>query len=998
MNYLVPIPLSGAFGTDTVYPDMTSPSLDSFALDMDSANLTLTFSETVNASSLVPTGITFSSPNTSYKLTGGFVIDYYSTIVTINLNDADFDLVKSMRTLCTGGITSDCLLTIEGDSILDMSMNGNTPTELEPTSVITDTTPPYLVYYDLDLNAEELRLTFSEVIVTGGDATVQAITLLATPFEFDALSNDSRGIYINESDPESYAGILQAYTLSSGALTGPNIVPNHPPVLIVSLTHKDLNLLKSLEFVATGFENTYLLIAPEAATDYSGNPLMRQTSGKQVRVYTPDQQRPHLTDFELDMNLGIITMTFSETVNRSSLLTSMISVQGSTDHAQSDIYTLTGGVSTSYDNPVIEIELSVTDVNEIKRRTLIAADNSTAYLSLNEFTIADQDGNLIQPVLADNGNLARKYVPDTTNPQLVRFSLDLNTGYFHLTFDETVDVSTFDVETLVLGENTTSAGANISLEVGTLLSNDSTVLTYRLSEDDLNYVKLENLCAFDKDGEDCYLTIFNDTIQDINSNPVTAVALVVDEYIADTTEPEIVYVSVNMSLGNITLGFSEVVDVRTFDPTEIRLHESRESQFSTVFYNLTGGSRVTQENGLFIDFYLNQEDLEILRQNEELFISQVTSFISAGAGTVRDLSNNPMKPIDFKIADDYAEDIIGPRVIGASLNLTGGTLQLTFSESVRASSFRPTEITLVNQANTTLNSTVSYVLTGGVFGTEPSFDSTVITVALTPSDIQEIQARDTLATSVADSFLTYTSLLANDLADNPAVVGAIQISDYFEDRLDPQLFSFIRLDLSERLMIVAFDEPVDISSINISLFFLQGPEDNGLGETPQITLTRGTFSYLEPEANQKKVLILHFNREDYKAIVLDRFFGKSIETTHISLPLGAVFDFARNPLVDVPETNAVRVQELIEDLTIPKLLEYDLDLNAGLVTLEFDNVMNPATLDPSAITFQNNKSATTDYDLVGGKTNSSSDYTIVLELADIDLNGIKRNTEIATGD
>ena len=999
MNYLVPIPLSGALGTDTVYPDMTSPSLDSFALDMDSANLTLTFSETVNASSLVPTGITFSSTNTSYKLTGGFVIDYYSTVVTMNLNDADFDLIKSMRTLCTGDITSDCLLTIEGDSILDMSMNGNTPTQLEPTSVITDTTPPYLVYYDLDMNAEELRLTFSEVIVTGGDATVQAITLLATHFEFDALSNDSRGIYINESDPESYAGILQAYTLSSGALTGPNTIPNHPPVLIVSLTHKDLNLLKSLEFVATAFENTYLLIAPEAATDYSGNPLMRQTSGKQVRVYTPDQQRPHLTAFELDMNLGIITMTFSETVNRSSLLTSMISVQGSTDHAQSDIYTLTEGTSTSYDNPVIEIELSVTDVNEIKRRTLIAADNSTAYLSVNEFTIADQDGNLVQPVLADNGTLARKYVPDTTNPQLVRFSLDLKTGYFHLTFDETVDVSTFDVETLVLSENTTSAGANISLQVGTLLSNDSTVLTYRLSEDDLNYVKLDNLCTFDKDGEDCYLTIFNDTIQDMDSNPVMAVALVVDQYIGDTTEPEIVYVSVNMSLGNITLGFSEAVDVSTFDPTEIRLHESRESQFFTVFYNLTGGTRVTQESGLFIDFYLNQEDLEILRRNEELFISQVTSFISAGAGTVRDLSNNPMKPIGFKIADDYAEDIIGPRVIGASLNLTGGTLQLTFSESVRASSFRPTEITLVNQVNTTLNSTVSYVLTGGIFGTNPSFDSTVITVALTPGDIQEIQARDTLATSVADSFLTYTSLLANDFADNSAVVvGAIQISDYFEDRLDPQLSSFIRLDLSERLMIVAFDEPVDISTISISLFFLQGPEDNGLGETPRITLTGGTFSYLEPEANQKKVLILHFNREDYKAIVLDRFFGKSIETTHISLPLGAVFDFAGNPLVDVPETNAVRVQELIEDLTIPKLLEYDLDLNTGLVTLEFDNVMNPATLDPSAITFQNNRSATTDYDLVGGGTNSSSDYTIVLELADIDLNGIKRNTEIATGD
>ena len=997
MNYLIPIPISGALDTDLVISDDTRPTLESFALDMDSANLTLTFSETVNASSLDPSGITLHSANNTYTLTGGLAIDWYSTLVVMNLNDADFDRIKSMIGLCTSGTLADCLLTLDTDSILDMTLNGNIGTTLEPTEVIMDTTPPYLVYYDLDLNSDELHLTFSELVIIDGNRTAQAITLLATPFEFDALGNASKGIYINETDPESYSGILQAYTLSGGHFSGPITTPDHPPVLTIRLLNKDLNILKSLESVAAEFDNTYLLIASEAATDYSGIPVMEETSGKQVRVYTADQQRPSLLDFELDMNIGVLTMTFTETMNRSSLHTSFLFLQGSSDSMLTDIYPLTGGVSVSYDNPIIEITLSILDLNEIKRQTLIAFDNTSTYLSLGENAVTDQDNNHVIPLPSDSGIPAGYYVPDTTSPTLVQFSLDLNTGHIHLTFDETVNVSSFDIATLILSENTTSAGANISLGVGTLQSNDSTILSYRLSEDDLNYVKLEDLCTADMGGSDCYLSIFNDTVQDMNSNAVTATTILVDTYVMDVTAPQIVYFAVNMSLGNVTLGFSEVVDVSTFDPTEITLHESQDSERATVHYNLTGGTQTTQENGLFIDFYFNKDDLEFLRRNEQIFITQVTSYISAGAEAVRDMSSNVLEPIGFKIADSYTFDTIGPRVIGASLNLTAGTLELTFSETIRAVSFRPSEITLLNQEDSALNDTVSFMLTGGTFETGPDFDSTVIKFSLTPDDILEIQARDTLATSRDDSYLAYTPLLASDLANNPAEVnGTLQITDYFRDELDPQLFNFIRLDLSERLMIVEFDEPVDISTVNISKFILQSPRDNTGLQLNRIALTGGVLAYLEPEANQKKVLIIYFNADDYRSIVLDDDIAKLQSTTHISLPLGAVFDFAGNPLVDIPEDSGARVQELIVDLTIPQLVEYDLDLDSGVVTLEFDNVMNPETLNPSVITFQDNETATTSYSLIGGETNSSSDYTILLQLADVDLNAIKQNTELAT--
>lgn len=65
-----------------------------------------------------------------------------------------------------------------------------------------------------------------------------------------------------------------------------------------------------------------------------------------------------------------------------------------------------------------------------------------------------------------------------------------------------------------------------------------------------------------------------------------------------------------MSLGNVSLGFSETINVSTFMPTGLTLHSFGTPELSTVNYNLTGGVRLTTENGLTVDFYFNPEDLE----------------------------------------------------------------------------------------------------------------------------------------------------------------------------------------------------------------------------------------------------------------------------------------------------------------------------------------------------------------------------------------------------
>ncbi len=58
----------------------------------------------------------------------------------------------------------------------------------------------------------------------------------------------------------------------------------------------------------------------------------------------------------------------------------------------------------------------------------------------------------------------------------------------------------------------------------------------------------------------------------MNDNALTeGPAIGVNPYVMDITAPEIIYVAVNMSFGNVSLRFSETVNISTFDPKQFRL-------------------------------------------------------------------------------------------------------------------------------------------------------------------------------------------------------------------------------------------------------------------------------------------------------------------------------------------------------------------------------------------------------------------------------------------
>ena len=308
--------------------DATSPRLTSFDFDLDAGELSLTFSETVNASSFNPIGISLQSvllaslPSEYHQLTGGDLVSLTDdTVLTLLLTINDLNDIKAKGIALDNTTT---WLTLYNYTVSDMSNNTITPVDrgytAEPVNEYTsDTTSPILVNFTLDLTSEQLILTFSE--------TVAANTLNATQFTLQNDSTDTPG---------------ESHTLSESS----RAVLIHGPVINVTLSVYDLNEIKKLTNMGTSPTNTYLSLTSSAIEDRSEVSVEARygnTSLQAVDVIR-DSHRPVLNEFLFDLDEGQIHLTFSETVDASGIDVTGFSLQSSNMTGDGLIvYNITGG-------------------------------------------------------------------------------------------------------------------------------------------------------------------------------------------------------------------------------------------------------------------------------------------------------------------------------------------------------------------------------------------------------------------------------------------------------------------------------------------------------------------------------------------------------------------------------------------------------------------------------------------------------------------------------
>ena len=581
---------------------MTPPQLSAYDLDLDTGTFAFYFSESVNASSFNPTQLTLQQyvlggdTYTSYTLMNypstPLVTDVSSTVIIFTLTVEDLNNIKSQVNLATTpGVT---YLSITSNFLSDqlttiISVNTSDSEARCAAGYNPDTSCPYLQAFELDLNMGLLLLTYYE------------------PINSSTLDPTQITIQSDNTMPPS-----ENYTLTGGYFDR----TIYSQVIILNLTNYDLNRLTVNTVLATATTNTYAILTETSVLDTNNNPYCNDTIPCIAANVTPDTIHPQLSSYSLDIDSGVLRLTFTEVVvlpldltaitflaesDLSSIVDVFSGVMRSvvTSNVSSGMngsgmgtsgsgmgmsgsgsgigvveqvveYTLTGGVSTidyTSDPHIVMVTITDSDLNEIKHRPEIAVSPDTSLLSLTSSLTTDHNNNSVVEITRFMPLMAANYTADTSPPEVTSFQLDMNSLILTFSFTEVVNVSSFDETAIILqGRRSITCGESCTLQNSSagFKPLSLTQVEVYLSPEDANAIM--NLTSLATSSRDTYLSLTSSLVEDtfgLSVEPIrntTALPLSSPSaYTIDTSPPILTAFSFNLSSEILTLSFDEVI-------------------------------------------------------------------------------------------------------------------------------------------------------------------------------------------------------------------------------------------------------------------------------------------------------------------------------------------------------------------------------------------------------------------------------------------------------
>ena len=340
-------------------------------------------------------------------------------------------------------------------------------------------------------------------------------------------------------------------SLPSYTLTGGSLVPfANDYILNVKLSFDDVNEIKRLSGngLATGADSTFLYLSNATVADMAGN-LIVGVENRTATSYVTDTTSPRLLSFDLQMTNGTepleIVLRFSETIDVS-IIGTMTSVTlrltNVTNPSTDVMLSIASGTTVStMDSPNVTLFVSGDDLNTIRSRPPLGQSVNDTFLSLSG-AVRDMFFNNIEPVpiviFSVDVNSA-----DLVPPTLTSFTLDMNNKLLVLTFDDNIQLNTFNITEIRIQSSRTSSALSVVLDsASTLLTTQNgKVFEIEFSTATENTIKAEPLLASSINST--YLS-YSPTALDIagnEANPIlTSDALQASIFTPDTTPPMLV--------------------------------------------------------------------------------------------------------------------------------------------------------------------------------------------------------------------------------------------------------------------------------------------------------------------------------------------------------------------------------------------------------------------------------------------------------------------------
>ena len=951
-----------AFAAAKVTADTTLPRLVSWTLDVNSGQMSLTFDDVMNATNF--DGSAFTIQDAKTRTTSAALTATTTTssadghVIVATLSGADLLKVKETVGLARNRSTS--FLTMSASAIDDTEGNDVVAVTdgkgVQASTYTPDNTPPAVSTYSLDLSRGFLNVTFSD--------TVKASSLVATGFRIQSGQNLAASLLPTN-----------ALTLTGGTVTR----STDGKTLQIKLVDSDLNTLKSRTAVATSRANTFLVVSARVVQDSHDNFLTQaitNAAALQASSYTNDTTKPTISTYDFDADNGQLTLTFSEAVNDATFSATALTLQASENSTSAaERVTLTGGTPTTVSVTVIRVTLSATDLSSVKAIASLAKAKSSTFISASSSLVTDYLGNTFQPLTTSAGKQVDTYTADTIPPTLSSFTFDANSATLKLTFSEPIKASSVKATSFILRDKTTTTSNTYNLTGGTASTTNSDKIDITLSSADVEAV--QKLTAIAVSNATTAIEFGASAVTDMADVAIAASSKHASSFVPDTTRPTLSSFSIDLDVGILTITFSEVIRATSIKPAQFVLQNLNES--ATSSFTLTSRTQIADSK--VVNFTLPKADFDAIRANTALATARADSFLNITAGGVADMVGNTIgAPLAATRASTYRKDALVVKLSSFELHLFNNTLELSFDDPVDFSKFDPTRLTLQDKRGTATN---TFTFTAATVLSTTTGSGSSATVLISAKDAASLGTTAGVAKSLASTFLSHTDLLFLDTNGNrvQAIVAAsaLQASAFSADTGGPVLRNF-DLNLNTGQLVMTFSEEILNSSLTLSSVTIQ---DKAASPTSSVKLTGGTLV----SSTDAGVVTVTLTAADLNNIKKATGLGTNTTNTFVSAAAGYVQDLSSNT---ADELSAIAAKSTTADSTRPRLLTAEVNLNSSTITLNLDEVVDPATLDLTKLFLQTAATRTTIFhQLTGGTKPTAASTSLVVTLGTPQLNQIK---------
>jgi hypothetical protein len=924
--------------------DTQAPSLLYFDLNLnDPAYVVLSFDEPVKPLSLSLAGLVLLS-----RALGNFAVIQSGTVFSQNLTNLVINITSSsvldkIKISYTEGALNGIMLSAGG--VLDMAGNpfpGNY--EFSAVSIrqfTADTTAPYILGVTLALGLGYLTIDFSEVINFG----------TCKPFLVTFMSNVTVNSSLFSYELTNYSVILQptvsSITVDMNLYSYDNI-------------HLDFGLYTVMNY---GVDTNSSFLTMTGVRDLFGNEIVNVA----VAVTTlPDRVAPVLWSFSMQVtSLAYdFQLYFSEVVNITSFNCSDFVFVSAANSSGAEVIRLTSESchKVSLVDNMITFASNVSDVTAATNVFHSSATTFIAYPTSKD--LIDYAGNKLVNIPLSSAK--------QQGTAVVKYMVDLAKGQVTLVFSAPVmragfvNISRFGFYSATSGYSFFFNSSSIVKSLFVDSPDNDTVAVLKFSTSDFVDFKY-----IDVKQSTLYLIVLDEAIRDISNVWLLPISknnhFIPIAFVPDTIKPVLGAMTLDMSNDLLTMVFDEPIRSSSITISNFRLQSNKTSLSNSV--KLSGGTIVVSKN--IVNFYFSRVDMINIKLHSAIGLgtSNLTSYLSFTFNSLSDYAGNAARAVPFNNAVQIATCIVdtkAPKLLSYGLDFTALVITFYFSEPVIASEVNITQVTIQNSFYS--GNGVAYTFTGG---NVISQNSDIIQVQMLLSDVNNIKLLASLARNRQLSYFVTTSDLCTDMFGNAVVAisdGAAQAATLFTADTIPPVVVAYTYNANEYYILFNMSEPVplytvDATALTIALF---------PGSHVNYTLTQ--FSLPDDIDGIAFNIVLNLYAQDMNSLNARDPLASSVNTTWASFTSLFVKDTFGNGVKSVNPLSSMKPEKYVVDVTRPRIVAYELDMNLMRVVLTFSESISTATLNTEQVLLQN--CAVRRFCAVVDLNSSQADFTI----------------------